>query len=429
MLAQTYPLASTQQYIVDQCLADSAPPWCYHTQFSYHLRADALALPLFFKALRQVLGRHPVLRTRFSRDAGGAWRQQAHAGPGPQPVFEDISAQPAQQQQAWLERLLLDDRNRPFDLLDQEASLVRAYLIKRGAHTVQLVLAIHHAIFDGWSLAVLLREIFAVYQRLKVNPTLALEPARYDYADFIALETGHGEAGEAAAFWRRHLAPHAAFHPVRGAGAPARDAYRPAVSVLPARLLARLQTVCQRRKLPLKSLFVAMFVRMLQDESGQAHTTLGLVTNGRGLGLKHPLTTLGLLWNMAPLCVPALPEDGEQWRAVQSALEDGAAFGHYPLRHILRDHGVDQLFHAAFNYIDFGGARILPEKSDFAFLETGGLDQFHFPLYLLVGMHPIDRQVSLVLNYDARYYTEPRMQAALRRCMERLENLCRDSGV
>ena len=428
MQAQTFPLATTQQYIVDQCLADTAPPWCYHTQFSYHLRAEALALPLFFKAIKQVLARHPVLRTRFARDAGGAWRQHTHAEPGPPPRFEDISAQPAQQQQAWLDRLLLDDRNHRFDLLDEKEPLFRSYLIKRSAHTVQLVLVIHHAIFDGWSLAVLLKEIFALYQQLKDNPTLSPPPAYYDYADFIALEARRGEAHEAAAFWRRHLAQHAAFRPVPGGGMPARDAYEPAVSVLPADLLERLQAVCQQRKLPLKSLFVTMFVRMLQDESGQRHTTLGLVTNGRSIGLKHPLTTLGLLWNMVPLCVPALPDDGAQWRAVQSALADGATFGHYPLLHILRDQGVDQLFHAAFNYIDFGGARILPDQTDFTFLETGGLDQFHVPLYLLVGMHPIDRQVSLVLNYDARVYTEARIEARLRRYLERLDKLCRDCG-
>ncbi|CAN7252295.1 condensation domain-containing protein [Pseudoduganella sp. LjRoot289] len=428
MQAQTFPLAMTQQYIVDQCLAEAPPPWCYHTQFSYHLQAGTLALPLFFKALRQVLARHPVLRTRFSRGTGGAWRQHTDADPGPQPRFEDISGQAALQQEAWLERLLLDDRNRPFDLLDAAAPLFRSYLVKRSAHTVQLVLAAHHAIFDGWSLAVLLKEIFAFYQQLKDNPTLNLAPARYDYADFIALEAARGEAPEAAAFWRGHLARHAAFRPARGSGTPPRDAYRPAVCVLPAALLARLQAACLKQKLPLKSLFVTMFVRMLQDESGLGQTTLGLVSNGRSIALKHPLTTLGLLWNMVPLCVPALQEDGAQWQAVQAALQDSAAFAHYPLQHILRDRGADQLFHAAFNYIDFGGARILPPGADFTFLETGGLDQFHFPLYLLVGMHPIDRQVSLVLNYDARCYDEAWTGAALRRCLERLEQLCAGMG-
>jgi len=420
-------LAKTQRYIVQQCLSGAAQPWCYHTQFSYHLQITNLVAPLFFKALQSVVRRHPIMRTVFfDRGDGQIWQ-------GIDPALElavqfyDINRQAAGQHDEWIRRFLLADRDRPFDLLNGEAALVRAFMIKRSTETLQLVLVFHHAIWDGWSLAVLVKEIFDVYQTLRTSPTLSLHPAAYDYQDFISDELSERHSAEAMRFWAEHLRDHHEYRIERQFSDADLEAYEPVHCMLDADLVARLEQCARRQRVTMKSLFVALFVYMIHDESQQSHATIGMVSNGRSIRLKSPLTTLGLLWNLAPLCVETDPLANnltDHIRSVHHALADTAAFCDYPLVDILKDRGVDQLFHAAFNYIDFGSANIVRKDSGIRFLDSGGLDKFHFPLHLLVGRNPFDRNISLVLNFDSRCYSAQQIRSKLGRYLERLQQWC-----
>jgi hypothetical protein len=58
------------------------------------------------------------------------------------------------------------------------------------------------------------------------------------------------------------------------------------------------------------------------------------------------------------------------------------------------------------------------------FLEVGGLDKFHTPLHMLVGKNPFNKNISLVLNYDTRYYSESQIEDKLEDYLLRLELLC-----
>jgi hypothetical protein len=158
-----------------------------------------------------------------------------------------------------------------------------------------------------------------------------------------------------------------------------------------------------------------------------------VVSNGRSIRLRHPLTTLGLLWNMAPLCVdtrpPALPPDGlldtAFLRRVHQALAETSDFTFHPLPDILADRRCRELFDVSFNYIDFGGANIVPRDSGITFLETGGFDKFHYPINVLVGRNPFDRAISLVVNYDARLFAAADIELLLERCIARLDRSAR----
>lgn len=423
------PLARMQLYIARQCEAASAGAWCYHTQYSYHLRFENLALPLFFKAVKNVLDRHPVLKTVLVPLADGAIGQAVDPQLALTTAFEDISTLPAERQDDWVRQYLLADRERPFALFDQGVPLCRSALIKRSRHSVQLILVIHHVIWDGWSLAVLLKEIFAVYAAYQDQPTLKLAPARYEYRDFFEAESAARPAPEAAQFWARHLRAHVDFHPPQQPGLQHRQNYQPEVLVLPSALTGALEQLARRLRVTMKAVFIAVFLRMVQDETLGQGATIGVVSNGRGMALANPLGTLGLLWNLAPLCVAAHGDDEAHVKSVHQALAQSAPFCTYPLLDILAERGTDTLFHAAFNYIDFGGAHILPPRSGIEFIDSGGLDKFDFPLHLLVGKNPFNREVSLVLNYDARCYSASAMRARLEQVRTRLERLGAGEGA
>lgn len=433
-----HPLAQTQRYLVERCRAGQLETGCYHTQFSYHLQVEALALPLFFKALSQVIERHPIMRTAFVTGLDGEIRQRIDPARVPRIGFDDIRALGPDAQESWLRAWLAADRARPFALIDGDEALVRLHLVRRATDALQFILVFHHAIWDGWSLAVLMKEVLGHYQQLKAKPTAKLAPARYDYLDFIEDEAASGASVEAAQFWARHLSGHEgdALPAPLAAGADA--VYEPLTVVLPADLVQALEQCALRHKLPLRTLFIAATVAMAGDLRPATHNnttaTIGIVSNGRSIRLRHPLTTLGLLWNMSPLCVDLgdVGPGGEDLdpallRRVQDGLDATAHFSFYPLRAILAQQRRNALFAVSFNYIDFGGANILPKDAGIRFLETGGFDKFHHPLNVLVGRSPFDRAISLVFNYDARLFTAAAVDLALRRFIARLGGIARPS--
>ncbi len=95
----------------------------------------------------------------------------------------------------------------PFDLV--QGPLYRVELLRRTADDHVLVLAIHHAIADGWSLGVFMQELCVAYlQRLR-GLTEPLPPVALSYSAWGAAERAFWQPAELeprAAFWKSHLA-------------------------------------------------------------------------------------------------------------------------------------------------------------------------------------------------------------------------------
>ncbi len=114
---------------------------------------DRAALARAFTALVE---RHPALRTVFMERQGA-----------PAAKLLPLSAISLQQLDAtgWddatLNARLTDLANRPFEL--SRGPLLRAFLFHRATDDAVLLLSLHHAITDFWSLAVMAQELGALY--------------------------------------------------------------------------------------------------------------------------------------------------------------------------------------------------------------------------------------------------------------------------
>jgi len=146
--------------------------------------------------------------------------------------------------------------------------------------------------------------------------------------------------------------------------------------------------------------------------------------NGRSMSLKNPLTTLGLLWNIVPICILAQADKQMLLKQVNELLARVNAYGSYPLTAILNDSDAADKLPAVFNFINFEGAKVLESDADISFTEVGGLDKFHFPLHLLVGKNPFNKDFRLVLNYDTRFYRKAGAEALLDNYLEELSSIC-----
>src|SRR5688500_20293729 len=105
-------------------------------------------------ALQQVVDRHEALRAGI--DANGERQTIARAVPVTLPV-SDLSNLAPPERAAEIRRIFDQEAMQPFDL--GCAPLLRARLIREAEDMHRLVITKHHIVCDGWSWAVLLKDL------------------------------------------------------------------------------------------------------------------------------------------------------------------------------------------------------------------------------------------------------------------------------
>ncbi|WP_329022615.1 non-ribosomal peptide synthetase [Streptomyces sp. NBC_01423] len=239
-------------------------------------------LPALRTALQELLDRHEVLRTRF---AGGHTepRQVVDEVTDPLTVTE-LAYLPEDLRAPEAGRLAREEALHPFDLA--AGPLFRARLLRLAEDRARLLLTMHHTVFDGWSVGVLIRDLGALYAAAEGGrPAPAPLPVRY--ADYAAWQREHlaGGAGERQlAYWRERLhdAPPALDLPV--------DRPRPAVpryrgDTFPVRLgpelTRRLDEVCRTFGVTRFMVLMAAFQLLLGRYSDTRDVTVGAPVSGR----------------------------------------------------------------------------------------------------------------------------------------------------
>ncbi|HKV08204.1 MAG TPA: amino acid adenylation domain-containing protein, partial [Thermoanaerobaculia bacterium] len=196
------PLSSAQKrlWFLDR-LTPGSP--VYNVSWAVRLRGllDVAALE---RSLAEVVRRHEGLRTTFGEE-GREPVQVIHPAAG-SPLREiDLSGLPDVAGEAL--RLVAREAVRPFDLA--RGPLLRIDLLRVDEREHVLHFVVHHAVFDGWSLGVLLREMAALYRAFSAGLPSPLPELPFQYADFAAWQNrwlaGEGLAGQLA-WWKEQLA-------------------------------------------------------------------------------------------------------------------------------------------------------------------------------------------------------------------------------
>nr|WP_030410856.1 non-ribosomal peptide synthetase [Streptomyces sp. NRRL S-1448] len=252
----------------------------YLTFFVLRLRGrlDEAAL---HTALDGLVARHEPLRTTFAEQDGRA-RQHVHP---PRPVdlpTHDLSAVPADARPGALDELLTDEAATPFDL--GRGPLLRTRLIRLAADEHVLTLALHHIVTDGWSTAVLGRDLGELYAAALEDRRPDLPPLPVQYADYAAWQRARSaDAEQQLTYWREQLADLAPLELPT-------DRPRPAVRTkngallefsLPAALTERLRETGRRADATLYMTLLAACQVLLARWAGQEDIAVGTVTAGR----------------------------------------------------------------------------------------------------------------------------------------------------
>jgi len=201
--AETHPLSHTQRrlWYLAQWQPESA---AYNVPSAFRLRGP-LDADCLHESLDALVRRHEVLRTTF-RTVDGAPAQMIAPGAALPRTTLDLSALPEAERETELARALRAECGRPFDL--SRDLMLRTLLARLGREEHALLLVTHHIASDGFSSAILHRELSALYSaRLRDAPP-ALQELPIQYADYACWQRGASHEEQLArhlAYWKRHL--------------------------------------------------------------------------------------------------------------------------------------------------------------------------------------------------------------------------------
>ena len=156
-----------------------------------------LDVPALAAALAAVAARQQVLRWRVPDTDGRPYAVVDPPGPVPLPV---VPVRPAD-----LPARLAAGVARPFDLATD--TLWRAELYRLGPDDHVLAIHAHHAVFDGWSQALLYDDLAAAYARALTGAPPALPDLPATYGDYVAwrAERSTRRGADDLAWWVDHL--------------------------------------------------------------------------------------------------------------------------------------------------------------------------------------------------------------------------------
>ncbi|HZI03187.1 MAG TPA: condensation domain-containing protein, partial [Archangium sp.] len=162
-------------------LAQLEPDSPVHTVTVAHALVGELDVASLERSLSEVIRRHEVLRTTLRYD-GGKVLQTIHPPPAPGLPIVDLRGLDAGAREEEAQRRTEEVAHAPFNL--ESGPLLRVLLLRLAEREHRLVVAVHHAVFDGWSFDVFMGELGALYDTFSTGTASPLPEPALQYADF-----------------------------------------------------------------------------------------------------------------------------------------------------------------------------------------------------------------------------------------------------
>lgn len=275
--ARRAPLSSQQEQIwfLTRFAPDSI---AYQTQTTIRV-VGRFDLDVLDRVISEIERRHEILRTSYEV-LDGLPRQVMHP---PRPVRAqrvDLSELTGRERAARLDQIIEQELRRPFDIT--RLPLIRWIVIHLSPEEHELVLVEHHLLHDGWSFALLMRELAELYSVFAAGRDSPLPELPIQYRDYAVWQRASLEAPPMRAqldYWLRKLSD---LPPARAA-VPA-DHPRPAVQSfrgeqlrvdLPVGLPHALREFSRAHRVTLFTTMLAGFFALMHRYTGQTDICVG----------------------------------------------------------------------------------------------------------------------------------------------------------
>ncbi|MGB7508158.1 MAG: amino acid adenylation domain-containing protein, partial [Mycobacterium sp.] len=339
-------------------------------------------------AMNTVVGRHPHLTARFSAQFGQPV-QIIPADPRAAWRYVNLEADGVDDVDAMLRRICADERAAVCDLDHPPA--VRAALLRTATDEHHCVLTFHHIVMDGWSLPILLHELFASYHRQRL-------PAAGSFRRYVTW-LAEQDVDAARTAWCELMA---GFDSPTLIGPPGACGPRGVESVrVPEETTRALTELARSCHTTVNTVLQAGWAHLLMWMTGRCDVAFGTAVSGRPPELAGAESMVGLLINTVPVRARTTPAttSADLLGQLQNAHNQTVEHQHLPLTEIHRIAGHDQLFDTLFVYENYPvDVTALNGTDELTVTEVNTRERNHYPLTLQAMPGP---QMSLRLEFDA----------------------------
>jgi hypothetical protein len=280
LIQDSYPLSSVQQGMLFHSLYNPKSG-VYVQQVSCDLH-EALNVSAFNQAWQLVAARQPVLRTTFRYDSGDRPVQEVHHRVTIPWQEQDWRGLRESEQEKRFVLYLETDRRIGFAF--GTSPLIRVAVFRLDEAEYRFVWTSHHALLDGRSYRIVLKELFSFYDAcLEGRDLLLPTPRPYrDYIDWLEKQ----DFNEAKMFWRSMLdgivAPTALLSQHVRPPAPNQECNHAKLELrLCRRLTQALQLLAERHALTPNTLLQGAWALLLSRYTGQHDIVFGATRAAR----------------------------------------------------------------------------------------------------------------------------------------------------
>ncbi|MBK7992405.1 MAG: LLM class flavin-dependent oxidoreductase [Blastocatellia bacterium] len=273
----------------------------YFQQFSCDIEGE-LNIEIFEQVWQELVNIHPILRTVFIWENRKKPLQVVYKQVKISIKQEDWQAFSTDEQKDRLLVYLAEDRNKSFNL--SKAPLMRLTLIQMGIKKYRFIWSHHHIILDGWSIPIVLEQLFLIYESLnkgqKINlPYLPNYRSYIDWLDKQNLE-------KAKQFWSNLLLGFTtptklSIENTLSTTSKQEVNYNQEESLLSKDQTTNLQTCAKQYQLPMNVLIQGAWGLLLNHYSNESDIVYGSVVSGRPTSLKDTDKMIGLFINTLPV--------------------------------------------------------------------------------------------------------------------------------
>lgn len=394
----------------------------YFEQASLTLRGE-LNVPAMERAWQEVLRRCSVLRTCFLWEGIREPIQVVQREVELPLEQQDWRGMDEGEQQERLERFLRTDRERGFEL--SKAPLMRLALIRRGEESYQFIWSHHHLLLDGWSVPLLLQDVFAYYDAFHQGRELE-RPRPRPYRDYIVWLQKQ-DFGRAEEYWRRTLKGFSRPTPLMIEKA---DENRPDQKLsheseairLDSASSARLKEVAHKYGLTLSTVVQGAWALLLSRYSLENDVMFGATVSGRPAELIGVEEMIGLFINTLAVRVKVGDQEkATTWlRRLQQQQAEARRYEYSPLVEVQGWSEVPRglsMFDSILVFENYPGeAKTKGRVSNFEISDFSGFETTHYPITVKAKSR---QEISLSITHDPHRFDT----AAIKRMLGHMQML------
>lgn len=371
------------------------------------------------EAIKSILERHEVLRTVIREQGEHTWQQVL-------PVLGwelvESAENPTSAATQFPQEDMAEFLERPFDL--GKDFMIRARKYSLSPDECLLFVVVHHIAFDGWSIPVFIKELFALVKAEKTGESLFLPHLKIQYADYALWQRNRLSGAvleERLLYWKEKLKGVQALN-LYGGGKQVHQRTHEGETLdffIDGKQRKGMLRLGQSLGLSPFMILLAVFKSLMERSSGQQDLCVGTAMGGRKQVEAEPL--IGYFVNPLPIRSTVNPE--ESFKAILLEVKKNAleAFDHQevPFEKIVaataqrRQFGVNPLFQVMFvmeygdedlNQAEGFSMEVMPfaqttSKFDLTFLVKEELDGIRIRIEYSKDLFDAERVETLATQY------------------------------